>query len=164
MRIAYISYEYPPDSSYGGIATYAAQAARMMARRGHEVEVFASSARRFGRFESNGIVEHWIQETDRQQFGIVAGYVFAARHAEKPFDVLEGPEYNADARKAVELKPTVPLVVKMHTPSLMIETLNAPTGARKYFNNIYRNFRGLAAFLIKLKKAQIKIEPTAPAP
>ena len=154
MRIAYISYEYPPDSSNGGVATYAAQAARMMARRGHEVEVFASSPRRFGRFESNGIVEHWIRETNRQQFGIVAGHVFAARHAEKPFDVLEGPEYNAEARKAVELKPTVPLVVKMHTPSLMIETLNAPTGAGKYFNNIYRNFRGLAASLIKRKPIQ----------
>jgi len=154
MRIAYISYEYPPDSSNGGIATYAAQAARMMARRGHEVEVFASSPRRFGRFESNGIVEHWIQETNRQLFGIVAGHVFAARHAEKPFDVLEGPEYNAEARKAVELKPTVPLVVKMHTPSLMLETLNAPAGARKYFDNIYRNFRGLAASLIKRKPIQ----------
>jgi glycogen synthase len=154
MRIAYISYEYPPDSSNGGIATYAAQAARMMARRGHEVEVFASSPRRFGRFESNGIVEHWIQETNGQQFGIVAGHVFAARHAEEPFDVLEGPEYNADARKAVELRPTVPLVVKMHTPSLMIERLNAPTDARVFFNNIYRNFRGLAASLIKRKPIQ----------
>jgi glycogen(starch) synthase len=151
MRIAYISYEYPPDSSNGGIATYAAQAARMMARRGYEVEVFASSPRRFGRFESNGIVEHWIQETNRQQFGIVAGHVFAVRHAEKPFDVLEGPDYKADARKAVELQPTVPLVVKMHTPSLMIETLNAPMDARKYFNSIYRNFRGLAGSLIKRK-------------
>jgi glycosyltransferase involved in cell wall biosynthesis len=150
MRIAYISYEFPPDSSNGGIATYLAQAARMMARRGHEVEVFASSPRRFGRFESDGIVEHWIQETNRQQFGIVAGHFFAARHAEKPFDVLEGSEYNADARKAVELKPTVPLVVKMHTPSLMIETLNAPTG----LNNIYRSFRGLAASLIKRKPIQ----------
>jgi glycogen synthase len=154
MRIAYISYEYPPDSSNGGIATYVAQAARMMARRGFKVEVFASSPRRFGRFESNGIVEHWIQETNRQQFGIVAGHFFAARHAEKPFDVLEGPEYNADARKAVELTPTVPLVVKMHTPSLMIETLNAPMGARKYLKNIYQNFRGLAASLVKRKPIQ----------
>jgi glycogen synthase len=154
MRIAYISYEYPPDSNNGGIATYVAQVARMMARRGHEVEVFASSPRRFGCFESNGFVEHWIQETNRQLFGIVAGYIFAARHAEKPFDVLEGPEYNADARKAVELKPTVPLVVKMHTPSLMLETLNAPAGARKYFDNMYRNFRGLAASLIKRKPIQ----------
>ena len=151
MRIAYISYEYPPDSSNGGIATYVAQAAQMMVRRGHEVEVFASSPCRSGRFNANGILAHWIQETHRQHFGVIAGHVFAARHSEQPFDVLEGPEYNADARKAVELVPLIPLVVKMHTPSLTIASLNAPSGFTPRFKNVIRQFGGLADFFVKQK-------------
>jgi glycosyltransferase involved in cell wall biosynthesis len=149
MRIAYISYEYPPDSSGGGIATYIAQAAQMMTRRGHEVEVFASSPLREGRFEAKGILEHWMRECNRQDFGVVAGHVFAARHAEKPFDVLEGPEYNADARKAVELAPEIPLVVKMHTPSLMGETLNDPSGCTPYIKNLLRSFRVFTGDIVK---------------
>ena len=152
MRIAYISYEYPPDSCNGGIATYVAQAARMMSRRGHEVEVFASSPNRFGRFETDVIIEHWIRETDRKNFGIVAGHLFAARHFEKPFDVLEGPEYNADARKAVELAPDVPLVVKMHTPSLMILRLNGQPRTMDYLYNFYRNIRSILAAIVKRKQ------------
>lgn len=36
MKIAFISYEYPPpDAAYGGIATYVRQAARMLASPGH---------------------------------------------------------------------------------------------------------------------------------
>lgn len=124
MRIAYISYEYPPDSSNGGIATYVYQIAHVMAARGHQVEVFAASPLRNATVEADGVTVHWVKETDRLDFGIVAGHRFAQRHAEAPFDVLEGPEYHADARKAVALVPEVPLVLKMHTPSRTIVELN----------------------------------------
>ena len=158
MRIAYISYEYPPDSCNGGIATYVAQAARMMAHRGHDVEVFVASPSLHGRFEVEGILEHWIREGNRQDFGVVAGHIFAARHAEKPFDVLEGPEYNADARKAVELVPVIPLVVKMHTPTSMIASLNAPLDVKGDFHNVCRNLhvnlRALVGSLIKRRAVQ----------
>ncbi|MEH2108257.1 glycogen/starch synthase [Nostoc sp.] len=46
MKIAFISYEYPPDTAYGGIATYLYQAARVLQQRGHLVEVFAGSTYR----------------------------------------------------------------------------------------------------------------------
>jgi glycosyltransferase involved in cell wall biosynthesis len=152
MRIAYISYEYPPDSSHGGIATYVAQAARMMARRGHEVEVFVSSPIRTGRFERGGILEHCIPEIDRRQFGVAAGPVFADRDAENPFDVVEGPEYNADAQIAVELVPRVPLVVRMHTPSLMVAKLNwQPEPAFSSFKHSMRNVLGMVASACKRK-------------
>jgi hypothetical protein len=48
------------------------------------------------RFQSAGMVEHWIQETNRERFGIIAGHLFAARHLDARFDVVEGPEYNAE--------------------------------------------------------------------
>ncbi len=152
MRIAFISCEYPPDSSHGGIATYVAQAARMMTHRGHEVEVFVSSPCRKGRFERDGIVEHCVPEIDRRQFGVVVGRTFANRHAERPFDVVEGPDYNADARVAIELVPQVPLVVKMHTPSLTIAKLNCqPGSAFSNSKHFFRNIRGIIASACRRK-------------
>ena len=120
MRIALISYEYPPDSGFGGIATYVAQAARLMKSRGHTVEVFASSSHRNSSLEEQGIIVHWINETNRDDFSVIAGHKIAERHLEQAFDVLESPEYFADGRKAIELIPQLPLVVRLHTPSRFI--------------------------------------------
>jgi len=148
VRLAYISYEYPPDSANGGIATYVAQAARMMQRRGWAVEVFAASPVRSEVVEQDGIRTHWLPETDRLAFADAAGKAFAARHREARFDVLEGPEYHADACVAKKLVPDVPLVVKMHTPSALIRELNSPPYPSAA-TLAYRAIRHLAASAVK---------------
>lgn len=124
MRIAFISYEYPPDTASGGIATYVRQAAQMMRDRGHEVEVFAASPHRTGTEEEQGLLVHRLAEPDRRLFPDRIGGVFAARHAEARFDVLEGPDYRADASEAVRLVPGIPLVLRLHTPSYVISAIN----------------------------------------
>ena len=43
MRIALLSYEYPPETGFGGIGTYTWYQARAMAKLGHEVHVLAGS-------------------------------------------------------------------------------------------------------------------------
>ncbi|XGV97100.1 MAG: glycosyltransferase family 4 protein [Leptolyngbya sp. BL-A-14] len=127
MKIAFISYEYPPDTATGGIATYVYQVARMMQQRGHHVEVFTSSPHREGVMIEDGVVVHRIlytTNTDRRDFATYAGKVFAQRHATIGFDVVEGPENDAHARGAIALVPDMPLVVKLHTPYFMVLELN----------------------------------------
>ncbi len=129
MHIAFISYEYPPDTAAGGIATYVKQAAGMLAARGHEVEVFAAGRGRGGTEAEDGVLVHRLQDPDAEgdgtaDFSARIAPVFAARHAEAAFDVLEGPEYRAEARDAVKLVPDIPLVVKLHTPSFILRSLN----------------------------------------
>lgn len=124
MKIAFISYEYPPDTAYGGIATYVHQAAKMLSRRGHHVEVFTASPDRSGTEAEDGLLVHRISEKRQHKFSGPIGQVFADRHATVEFDVLEGPEYSADAREAVRLVPDIPLVIKLHTPSLFLFRLN----------------------------------------
>lgn len=119
MKIAFISYEYPPDAAYGGIATYVRQAAQMMQKRGHHVEVFASSPFRTSTNVEDGIIVHRLLGDDYRNFGLQVGPVFAARHHEVKFDVLEGPEYGADTREAIRLVPDIPLVIKLHTPTFL---------------------------------------------
>ncbi len=129
MHIAFISYEYPPDTAAGGIATYVKQAASMLAKRGHDVEVFAAGRGRGGTETEDGVLVHRLQDPDAAGDGTAdfparIAPVFAARHKAAAFDVLEGPEYRAEARDAVKLVPDIPLVVKLHTPSFVLRSLN----------------------------------------
>jgi len=124
MRIAFISYEYPPDAAYGGIGTYVYQAARMLKERGHYVEVFTSSPYRSGSETEDGVLVHRVNEKEQQNFSLPIGQIFAERHASVQFDVLEGPDYAADSREAVRLVPEIPLVIKLHTPSILLFKLN----------------------------------------
>ena len=120
MKIAFISYEYPPDTSFGGIATYVHQAARMLHKRGHQVEIFAGSPTRSYSDTDEGIRTHRIKTETHLSFADLVGPVFAGRHKTIQFDVLEGPDYLADAREAIRLVPDIPFVLKLHTPSLTV--------------------------------------------
>jgi len=123
MRIAFISYEYPPDTAVGGIATYVYQAANMMQSRGHKVEVFAGSSYRNESETIDNVVTHRIK-SDRTEFARLAGTVFADRHRQINFDVLEGPELGAEARFAISKVPEIPLVIKLHTPIFLVNQIN----------------------------------------
>ena len=46
MRIALLSFEYPPETGFGGIGTYAWYQARALAKLGHEVHVLAGATDR----------------------------------------------------------------------------------------------------------------------
>lgn len=124
MKIALISYEYPPDTADGGIATYVFQAAQMLQARGHSVEVFAGSRSREGvEPEPNGVLVHRISLAMREEFSQRIAPVFAQRYHQVGFDVLEGPDYGADAAGSVQLVPEIPLVVKLHTPRIIFRQL-----------------------------------------
>ncbi len=129
MKIAFITFEYPPDTADGGIATYVKQAANILQLRGNQVEVFAASRQRSAtETEPNGVVVHWLkQENLRVDFAQPIAQVFANRHKEIGFDVLEGPDYGADTRFATSLVPDIPLVIKLHTPEAILSQLDKPT-------------------------------------
>lgn len=121
MKIAFISFEYPPDTAYGGIATYVQQAAKMLAKRGHFVEVFAGSRERTCTDQEGEIRINRIKVGQKVDFIHTVVPVFLKRHQAIQFDVLEGPEYGADASAVIQAVPELPLVVKLHTPRTIIE-------------------------------------------
>mgnify|MGYP001791481204 CR=1 FL=1 len=146
MKIAFISYEYPPDTSYGGIATYVHQAAHMLVRAGHLVEVFTASPTRTGFWQEEGITVHRIclQQNQRSHFGDKITAAFVDRHQQIGFDVLEGPEIGAETRGIAQHLPTLPRVVKLHTPQYLIDQLNQikPTVKMQLRRNIGALRRG----------------------
>src|SRR4051794_26994599 len=96
----------------------------MLRSRGHCVEVFTSSPHRAGSEMEDHVLVHRMKLASQHNFASSAGRMFAERHARFQFDVLEGPEFFADAREAVKLVPDVPLVIKLHTPSMLVLKLN----------------------------------------
>jgi glycogen synthase len=119
LKIGFISFEYLPDTGYGGIATYVWNAARMLADAGHHVEVVCGSRSRSGSYIEEGVLVHRVLTVNSggESFGPLAASVFEARNrAIDGFDVVESPEANAEGAEFAVAHPNVALVVKLHTP------------------------------------------------
>ena len=124
MRIAFVSYEYFGVAAGGGIGTYVRFASQMLARRGHSVAVFTNAeGARDERFDQE--VEVYSVSATRREFASSILRVFERQHRSRPFDLLEGPEYGADGRVIAEAFPELPLVVRLHTPTFLINEINA---------------------------------------
>ena len=120
MKIAFISYEYPPDTALGGIGTYVYQVSKMMTQRGHHVEVFCGSLDRTISEEYEGVRVHRILSKDRRIFCQEIVPCFTKRHIEISFNLIESPEYMADGLNIKLIYPTLPLIVKLHTPTFLL--------------------------------------------
>lgn len=113
MRIAFVTREYPPETAWGGIGAFYASLAVSLAEAGHDVEVFTQGIEAEQETVEDGV-------TVRRVLGLRDGFgpsapgamagnddiglfalglaramhrAVARRHAEAPFDVIEGHEH-----------------------------------------------------------------------
>ncbi|HRI23294.1 MAG TPA: glycosyltransferase family 4 protein [Ferruginibacter sp.] len=126
MKIAFISFEFPPDTAIGGIATYVENAALLMAQRGHQVEVFTSSPGSESLNEQwrENIRVHRVHTANRDQFSKLLLPVFTERHRQMDFDIAESPEYSYEGMEVKKKFPGLPMIVRFHTPSFWVKCLN----------------------------------------
>ncbi len=148
LHIALISEEYPPLTGWGGIGTYTYNLARGFAAAGHRVEVVAGATGAATTREEGGLTLHRIgfappsspgkraayrifqmathrmpELRRRLEFARAAAGLLRRIHHKDPFHIYETAEYGGSgyylARTAL-----VPLVVKIHTPTLFNYRLN----------------------------------------
>jgi len=139
MRIALLSYEYPPDTGFGGIGTYTWYQARGLAKLGHDVHVFAGATEngttasehdgvRVTRFKRDGWFNRTLDGLSRHRAGWAANRLQTAYHAyhmlrsaldAEAFDIVEFPECGADGA-AVATLCDVRTIVKFHSPARLI--------------------------------------------
>ncbi len=151
LSICLISEELPPETGWGGIGTYTHNLAAGLTKLGHRVHVVSRtwnddwtrpvdgvrvhrvsvpqpSWRRGTRF-----VNSYFSETrDVWMWNLrVAGTIRRIARAER-LDVIEVPEYHAQALLAAIVCPSVPFVVKLHTPAFLCRVYNGagPGGSR----------------------------------
>lgn len=132
MRVCLISREYPPDTGWGGIATFTKHLAHGLIDLGHDVEVVALAEGPAKTVEQDGIwvhrVEPHIIEGDLGAVSICMPYSryvlrttsalwskFLELHQKTPFDVVDTPELLAEGLIPAVTK-VVPLVIRLYTP------------------------------------------------
>lgn len=140
MRIALLSYEYPPLTGFGGIGTYTWHQARALAKLGHQVHVLAGAteyapltpdlshgvtvwrtnglgfgARAIGRLHGLGLP--WTRS--RIENAIHARHALQDLDRRIGFDVVEGPECGADTLFATAVTDA-PVVVRFQSPAELI--------------------------------------------
>lgn len=140
MKIALLSFEYPPETGFGGIGTYTWHHARALVALGHEVHVLAGArvptALRFEdqggvlvhRFWADGPVMRtlalagkprwwWTQQRLQNAWSMFQGLRTLLR--KHRFDVLEMPECGAEGA-LINRSLDLPTVVRLHSPSALI--------------------------------------------
>jgi glycosyltransferase involved in cell wall biosynthesis len=120
MRIAYITYEYPSDIDKGGISTYTLYMASIMQNRGHDVEVFCGSFDRDYTNYFEGILTHRVFCNNPHDFRENILEPFKKVQSDRPFDIIESPEVNANGYLILEYFPQIPFVTRMHTANAII--------------------------------------------
>ncbi|WP_438482698.1 glycosyltransferase family 4 protein [Oleiharenicola lentus] len=141
MRIAFVSYEYPPETN-GGIGAYVRQAAGMLAARGHDIEVFSGGV---ATESSNreGVFLHRISCPDRKEFSRIVLPSFAQRHAALAFDLVEVPDLYAEGGDIAAAYPDVPMILRAHTPLFLARRIeHTPISARARVLMGLRHFPG----------------------
>ncbi|CAN5899426.1 glycosyltransferase family 4 protein [soil metagenome] len=140
VKIALLSFEYPPETGFGGIGTYTWHHARALVRLGHDVHVltgspaptplrtteedgvmvhrFWSDGRLMRAFDSLRRFELW-WTSQRLQNALSMQRGLARLRRDHDFDIIEMPECGAEGA-LITRRVDVPTVVRLHSPSRLI--------------------------------------------
>ncbi|MEP6596326.1 MAG: glycosyltransferase family 4 protein [Ginsengibacter sp.] len=122
LKIAFISYEYPPDTVTGGIGTYTYQIARLLTKQNFDVYIFAGSHTQSGRSIENGVTIQRVQCTGPHDFQKNVVPHFEKEHTSQPFYLIESPEIHANALEIKRRFPSIPLNVRLHASNYLVES------------------------------------------
>jgi len=132
LRVCLISREYPPDTGFGGIATFANHLAHGLVSLGHQVHVVTLAADKSKSYSEAGIMVHRVMPYFEQRTLEVierampySKYMistssalwqkFIELHTQELFDVVDSPELLAEGFFPA-LTGVCPLVVRLYTP------------------------------------------------
>lgn len=145
MRIAFITYEFPPDTGKGGIGTYVKQIASALINHDFDIHVFAGSPYRTELENMNGIRVHWIKCIDVADYKNKVVDFFVEEHTNQAFDCMESPEIGGNAWMIKKVLPNLPLIVRLHAPDYLVESLKksrVPLLAKlRFFFGALRRFK-----------------------
>lgn len=132
MRICLISREYPPETGFGGIATFTRHLALGLSSLGHDVEVISLAKEKARSYVEDGIKIHRVEPFlyksqllcinlampySRYLLGTTSGLwrKFVELHNQNPFDVIDTPELLAEGIFPAVTR-VAPLVIRLYTP------------------------------------------------
>jgi glycosyltransferase involved in cell wall biosynthesis len=140
MRVALFSYEYPPETGFGGIGTYTQNLARDLVSAGATVHVIAGAAvakkttsveegvhvTRFKYGRPYRKVYDWLWNHEfpsasrRFETALSMYRCFRDIHARHPFDVVEAPDCGAEGAFVYSRVRGIKKVITFHSPMYLI--------------------------------------------
>jgi|UniRef100_A0A7C3WG66 glycosyltransferase involved in cell wall biosynthesis len=142
MNICFLSYEYPPGTS-DGIGSYVYQVSRALALAGHEVTVIAGEEKPLAdeplkrlrvirlRWQPEGRFPWDIASTYRNLRQVAQ--TCRTLHWQKPFDLIEAPDYRAEAYYLLQDPVDCAVITKLHTPGYPLWELEADALGKPFF-------------------------------
>lgn len=129
LNICLISREYPPDTAFGGMATFSRETALMLVTRGHRVTVFSQSLGPSYVSEDQGVTvvkinvpppfgSYRVLPLFILAFNAAIMRVVLRHHRHRPFDLIDVPDHLAEGLFASFTG--IPVVTRLHTPYALI--------------------------------------------
>jgi glycogen(starch) synthase len=140
MKIALLSFEYPPETGFGGIGTYTWYQARALVKLGHQVDVLSGASEttpltsyehdgvRVFRFKRDGFWMSFLQLFDKLRLwwsrnrleNALSMYSGLRRLCEKNrYDIVEMPECGAEGLLINHLMK-IKTIMRLHSPARLI--------------------------------------------
>lgn len=119
LKIAFLSYEYPPETGGGGIGTYLAQMVDFLPKFGHKPVVFCGTKKDTPFWENKFVYR--IPSKSISEYNQVLLHYFQSIHSEINFDICEGTDFGACGIEILRKMPQIPFVVRAHTCLYLID-------------------------------------------
>ena len=119
MRIAFFSYEYPPETGGGGIGTYLAQMVYYLPRHEHVPVVFCATAKKEAFWENEYVYR--LPASSWGDFNKELPNHFRKIHEQNKFDIVEATDFRAGGIEIRYQFPMLPFVVRAHTANYLID-------------------------------------------
>jgi len=119
VRIAFFSYEYPPETGGGGIGTYLAQMVYHLPKFGHSPVVFCATVKQEPFWENEYVYR--LPASDWGTFNRELPKHFNKIQDENKFDVVEATDFRAGGIEIRYQFPKLPFVVRAHTANYLID-------------------------------------------
>jgi glycogen synthase len=122
VNIVLVSFEFPPLNAVGGIGSYMYHLCQLLNDAQHSVTVFSAnpSAKELEVIQRTYCTNYLLPSKSNEEFRSDVLPVFNSFLEKNKVDVIESPEVGACALYIKETNPHIPLVVKMHTPGVLI--------------------------------------------
>lgn len=144
MHVLLVTYEFPPEMEIGGIGSYMNHLAYLLNSRGHLISVISATTAKDEQIVDRGFCTNYlVPASDSESFRLMALSLFERNFKPGEVDLIESPEVGACALEIKLKYPTIPLLVKMHTPGVLI------TKVSNTYLPLFRKLRYVAGALIR---------------
>jgi glycosyltransferase involved in cell wall biosynthesis len=142
MNVCLITAEYPPETNWGGIATYTKVLAKHLTKLGHKTIVISATKKKEYNYSDEGVMVYRINYSPKNilSWAIINNPIrpfnpllnFSCRVFEKVseilkndrIDIIEAPETLAQAFLLFKKRRSIPSVTRLHTPNFLVRELN----------------------------------------